>query len=705
MNYVEQRLLPAASRIWPEMAEMSDLERQNALVSLAVLLYVVPLALGGLAWLVASTSLRVLGGSWAVMVAIFALIAIFQRFYLFLTVEVRPGVYGTTASSVEGIVTWSAALVFGPSVLWLAVLSDVVRLVVDWERDARLVEQLSRVRDILLNIASATIPTLLGLAVYRRLGGTIPIGGLELSQLLPAFYATLINVATATVLSLPLTGLYLRMTAAVSGDTRPINAVTRTVLLWFGLTYLTLPLAVVIAGIYAASGPFVYLFILTAVLVADVMGSRLSLAVEHTRQRTRELERLEQLGRALLSAPFDGSTLPDILHEYIPGMFSHSLVELRRFPNEVLVRYPEDWGGAGEAIWQYLRANPQPHHLSRGSHAPWTHEKLNRHTLLLPVVDVEGGEALGGLYISRHPSQGGTEGVFPAAQSLAAQVASALHSSKVYRETLQHQRSSQELEIAGEIQASFLPDAPPAIEGWQITASLVSARETSGDFFDLIPLWDGRLGIVVADVADKGVGAALYMALARTLIRTYLTEYSSRYPDNYAFHPERVLNTANQCILQDTHTDLFVTVFLGILDPRLSILTYANAGHNPPMLFPHRPKPGEPPLRALVNTGIPLGVLPGVTWERGSIGLMPGDLLVMYTDGITEARNADGEYFGEERLRAVAQATIDQPAQAVREAILQTTLDFIGDAPQDDDISLLVLRRELPSLDDEPASE
>ncbi|NLH07214.1 MAG: PP2C family protein-serine/threonine phosphatase [Chloroflexi bacterium] len=704
MDRVEQRLLPVISRIWPEMADLSDIERQNAVVTFGALLYIVPLSLIGFVWLAAVSNLRVLSANWGLMLALFALIAAFQRFYLFLIVEISPGVYGTTASSVEGIVTWSAALVFGPSVLWLIVLADLTRLLIDWERDARIVEKMTSVRDALLNTTSSVIPALLGLAVYRQLGGTIPIGGLALPQLLPALYATVIHIASSTVLALPLTGLYLRMTAALSRDAQGFRAITRTLMLWFGLTYLTLPLAAVIAGIFAASGPFVYLFILGAVLVANIMGSRLSLAVERTRQRTRELERLEQLGRALLGVPFNPATLPEVLREYLPGMFSHSLVELRRFPDEVLVRYPEDWSGAGESVWQYIRANPEPHQLSKGSHAPWSHEPLTRHVLLLPIVDVESGEAVGGLFISRHPSQGSIDAVYPAAQSLAAQVASALHSIKVYRDTLQHQRSSQELEIARNIQASFLPDTPPAIEGWQITASLVSARETSGDFFDLIPLWDGRLGIVIADVADKGVGAALYMALARTLIRTYLTEYSSRYPDNYAYHPERVLNTANQCILQDTHSDLFVTVFLGILDPRMSILTYANAGHNPPLLFRHRPGRGEAPLRALVNTGIPLGVLPGVTWERGSVGLMPGDLLVMYTDGITEARNAQGEFFGEDRLRAVVRRHLGESAQAVREGILQTTLDFIDDAPQDDDITLLVVRRELPSLDDKVSS-
>src|SRR5690606_23016305 len=138
MDRVEQRLLPVVTRIWPEMADLSDIERQNAVVTLGALLYIVPLSLIGFAWLAAVSNLRVLGANWGLMLALFALIAAFQRFYLFLIVEISPGIYGTTASSVEGIVTWSAALVFGPSVLWLIVLADFARLLIDWERDARI---------------------------------------------------------------------------------------------------------------------------------------------------------------------------------------------------------------------------------------------------------------------------------------------------------------------------------------------------------------------------------------------------------------------------------------------------------------------------------------------------------------------------------------------------------------------------------------
>lgn len=699
MNRVEKRLLPVASRIWPELAALNEIDQHHAAFTLVMLAYAVPLAIGGMVWLALVSEVDAFAAHWPLMLVLFPFMIAFRRLSLFVTVELRPGMYGTTTSTVENIVGWSAALILGPTVLWLEVLADVLRAAWDWNRQAERLDQLHQARDVLYGLAQSTIPSLIGLTLYQRWGGTFPIGGVDLDALLPALYATVVTVLATTVLALPLTGMYLRITAAVADDPRPFKTVTRAMLLWFGLAYFTQPLATVMAGLYAESGPVIYLFMLASMLLANAIGSRLSLSAERNRQRTQELVRLEELGRAMLAAPLDGSTLPDLLRTFVPGMFSHSRVELCLFPGQTLVRHPEDWEGVDEAAWQYLRASPDVHRLPAGARVPWSRERMSRHTLLLPVVDMEGSRPLGGLFVSLRHGQHDIDGIVPAARSLAAQISSAMHAAKVYRETLAHQRTARDLEIAGSIQASFLPTTPPEIEGWEISAALVSARETSGDFFDLIPLWDGKLGVVIADVADKGIGAALYMALARTLLRTYIVEYSTRYPESYALHPERVLSTVNECILHDTNSDLFVTVFVGILDPQLSTLTYGNAGHNPPYLFCRHPKRGEAPLRALVNTGIPLGVLPERTWERGSIVFSPGDLLLMYTDGITEARSSPHDFYGDERLREVVRAHLDDSAQAVREAVLADVQRFMGDRPQSDDISLLVLKRQPPELE------
>lgn len=261
-----------------------------------------------------------------------------------------------------------------------------------------------------------------------------------------------------------------------------------------------------------------------------------------------------------------------------------------------------------------------------------------------------------------------------------------------------NKRFEDELALAAEIQASFLPGELPEISGWQLRAKLIPARETSGDFYDVISLPDGRLGLVVADVTDKGTGAALYMALSRTLLRTYAVENDLR--------PDLAFNAAHRRIIADTSSSQFVTTFYGVLDPASGTLTYANAGHNPPYLFNSQNGSDVPvAFQELTNTGPPLGLrmFKDVTWERKEVALMPGDVLVLYSDGITEAQDAQGEFFEEERLLEVVQAHLvaekrDGPsAPDIEDAILAKVYEFMGDAPQSDDITLMVLVRQMPS--------
>lgn len=246
-----------------------------------------------------------------------------------------------------------------------------------------------------------------------------------------------------------------------------------------------------------------------------------------------------------------------------------------------------------------------------------------------------------------------------------------------------NRKMAQELALAGEVQTSFLPHDLPYIPGWQLAATLKPASEMSGDFYDFISLPEGRLGIVVADVCDKGAGAALYMALSWTLIRTYASEYPAQ--------PEMVLSAVNRRIINDTETDHFVTVFYGVLDPLTGVLEYCNAGHWGPYLI--RAHDRQIVFR-LNKTGVPLGIFEDETWERGSVHFAPGDIGVLYTDGIIEAENGEGEFLGKERLLEIVKANLGHPAQEIQDAVLADVHGFVGDTPQSDDIALVVLLQE-----------
>jgi serine phosphatase RsbU (regulator of sigma subunit) len=247
-----------------------------------------------------------------------------------------------------------------------------------------------------------------------------------------------------------------------------------------------------------------------------------------------------------------------------------------------------------------------------------------------------------------------------------------------------HKNVSQELRQAGILQTSFLPQEPPQLPGWQVAAAIKPARATTGDFYDFIPLAGGKLAIVIADVADKGMGAALFMASARMLLRAYAEQCPDR--------PESVLDAVNRRFTQDTRGGLYMTLFYGVLDPATGQLLYCNAGHNPPFVL--RPDGLRQELR---RTGFPLGIFGDAAWTSASTHIEPGGLLVLYTDGITEAVNASEEIFDTSRLFQVVHASLmrmETAAHQLHAAILGAVQEFSAGTTQGDDITLVVLSRD-----------
>ena len=398
--------------------------------------------------------------------------------------------------------------------------------------------------------------------------------------------------------------------------------------------------------------------------------------------RTRELTKLEELGRAILNGPPDASTLSEVLGEHVSLMFPHSQLEIRVFPDQTLLRHPDDRQLVAAAAWEWLATQSEAQHFLPGEVPPWDTHVADDALVVTPILAMETQDPIGGIHLSLGRDPDAAPSLIPAVQSLAAQICSALHRARVYAQELAHESVSRELALAGQIQANFLPNTLPDVPGWQLAAMLEPARETSGDFYDVIPLPSGRLGILIADVADKGMGAALYMALSRTLIRTYAVEYDTQ--------PELALSAANRRIMADTRAGLFVTVFYGVLDPTSGELTYSNAGHNPPYLLSAR---DGNVIQELERTGVPLGILEGGTWQQKVVHLAPGDVLMLYTDGITEAQNAQEAFFDEDRLRDVVRANLGRSARDIQDEVMAQVGAFVGDSPQSDDITLMVVIR------------
>jgi sigma-B regulation protein RsbU (phosphoserine phosphatase) len=265
-------------------------------------------------------------------------------------------------------------------------------------------------------------------------------------------------------------------------------------------------------------------------------------------------------------------------------------------------------------------------------------------------------------------------------QTLADQVAVAIEDARLYQQALEQERLQRELDVAREIQASLLPETPPEIRGWDIAVRWQPARNVAGDFYDFIPLPDGRWGILIADVSGKGVPAALFMTLARTLIRTMAIDKGS---------PARALEHASDLIVTDARADMFVTVFYAVLDSATGAVTYANAGHLPPLIYCCQ----ACGIACLLKGGIALGAVPDIELKEHAIELAPGDLLIMFTDGITEAVNARVEQFGDERLARLVAEHYEASAGEMVEIIAAALADFVGGQPTFDDQAVVVVKR------------
>jgi serine phosphatase RsbU (regulator of sigma subunit)/putative methionine-R-sulfoxide reductase with GAF domain len=262
---------------------------------------------------------------------------------------------------------------------------------------------------------------------------------------------------------------------------------------------------------------------------------------------------------------------------------------------------------------------------------------------------------------------------------IAQQAALAIQNDLLQKEMVVRERLETEVQLARQIQQTFIPDTLPQFSEWELAGRWKTARQVGGDFYDVFDLPDRRLGLFIADVADKGVPAALFMALTRTLVRAAVTELES---------PAVAMQRVNDLLIPDTRQGMFVTAVYAVLDREKMEMTYVNAGHNPPLWVKQN---GE--VERLTRTAIALGVVTGEPVEQRTIKFEPGDSLLFYTDGLTESFNNDGEFFGEERLLEAIQGSQHASASELLDVVEKSLLHFVQDVPLADDMTMLVLRR------------
>lgn len=397
--------------------------------------------------------------------------------------------------------------------------------------------------------------------------------------------------------------------------------------------------------------------------------------------------------RALLNVDASAVLLPDTDEAYLTFQATSGW---RTDPVGNRYQVPaDDRSGSGQVM-----RTQRPLFINRGAEdedqddeSAWITEWLEIENFsaaaILPLI-VE-GRSIGVLVINVRAPRAFDPSEIRFLQVIANQAAIAIERARLREEEVARQRLEEELSLGRQIQMSMLPPACPYFPGWDIVASYEPAMQVGGDFYDFFPVpgeLAGLLGLVIADVSDKGVPAALFMALCRTIIRNNALRGRP---------PADALVWANRYIQEDSQSDLFLSAFYGVLNTDDGEFTFANAGHNPPLWWRSARQQIEP----LDASGIVLGVLDDVSLDERTIQIAEKDVLILYTDGVTEAINARFEEFGVSRLEtAVADTLHTQPdadAETIKQAILNAVGTFTGNVTQFDDITLLIARRQTES--------
>lgn len=434
----ESRLLRVALFFWPALAELDGEDLSRRLADVLGLLYGAPIALMGMGWLIAITDLLLIGSQWPLLLLFTGLMILLRRWPFSHLIKVGPGNYADWQESLDVIVSWSAALALGPTALWVTVLGVVIDHLLPGPQPPRAPLRWNRARSLVLDLAQVTAG-LIALTLYERWGGAFPPTTLTLPGLVPAMAATVLRLVLYRLCWMPVFAYWARVLRE-RGESHGLSRYLGYVM---ALPAVMDPFALLATILYARIGVGMYLFFATGVLPATQLAYRLSETATRSRQHAPELEKLEQLGRAIIQTPVDASTLSGVLEEHPAAMF----------PDQVIYQHSEGPSLVPKKAWAWLRTVDEAQCFLAEERPPWADAPLTQRAMVLgPILEPDGSEPIGGLVFAQRPRAvwRGEElaNSPPAIQTLAAQIGSALHGAQLYR-------LEQELVLAGQIQASF----------------------------------------------------------------------------------------------------------------------------------------------------------------------------------------------------------------------------------------------------------
>lgn len=421
---------------------------------------------------------------------------------------------------------------------------------------------------------------------------------------------------------------------------------------------------------------------LTLLLASALKSSRLKQELKEQQfqvnYRVVELEALYDVGLAVASTLDLDRLSEEILLRAV------SLLDARRGALYILEdgRYRLDRTFGGEAAPWLLGEHPELRRFLTGGGEPPAHLLPGARYLLGVPIEVESGPR-GLIAVGDKESRRGV-GPFLASDRrtlslFANQAALALENARLHLQALEKERLEREMHLAAQIQRQILPKGAPVVPGYELIGWYRPARQVGGDYYDLFRREDGRVGLVLGDVSGKGMPAALMVSTLHSALRLLL--------DQTGFGP-LMLERLNRHIGESSASNKFITMLLAELNPETGVLHYMNAGHNSGILL--RRDGGAEELKA---GGVPLGLIPGARFQSSAVTLEPGELVCIYSDGITEAASPDDEEFGMERLIGLLRAERDRPLAELVEAIVHAVGEFSQGLPQGDDQTLVLLRR------------